>query len=47
MIDQVAAVHKKYGMPFFHMGGDEAFQVVCSQFLSLTVEFSVVGPMLK
>ncbi|KHJ84683.1 hypothetical protein OESDEN_15600 [Oesophagostomum dentatum] len=31
MIDQVAAVHKKYGMPFFHMGGDEAFQVgVCN-----------------
>ena len=27
MIDQVAAVHAKYGMKFFHMGADEAFQV--------------------
>ena len=27
MIDQVATVHKKHGMEFFHMGADEAFQV--------------------
>ncbi|KAE9550884.1 hypothetical protein FO519_005908 [Halicephalobus sp. NKZ332] len=27
MVDQVAAVHKKFGMQFFHMGADEAFQV--------------------
>uniref|UniRef100_A0AC34FKX6 Beta-N-acetylhexosaminidase n=1 Tax=Panagrolaimus sp. ES5 TaxID=591445 RepID=A0AC34FKX6_9BILA len=27
MIDQVVAIHKKYGMEFFHMGADEAFQV--------------------
>uniref|UniRef100_A0A0K0DBZ9 beta-N-acetylhexosaminidase n=1 Tax=Angiostrongylus cantonensis TaxID=6313 RepID=A0A0K0DBZ9_ANGCA len=31
MIDQVAAVHRKYGMTFFHMGADEAFQVgICN-----------------
>uniref|UniRef100_A0A914CX36 beta-N-acetylhexosaminidase n=1 Tax=Acrobeloides nanus TaxID=290746 RepID=A0A914CX36_9BILA len=27
MIDQVAAVHKKYGMKFYHMGADEVFQI--------------------
>lgn len=27
MIDQVSAIHKKYGMNFFHMGADEAFHV--------------------
>ncbi|WKY00416.1 hypothetical protein Q1695_014903 [Nippostrongylus brasiliensis] len=31
MVDQVAAVHKKYGMPFFHMGADEAYQAgICN-----------------
>jgi hexosaminidase len=27
MIDQVATIHKKFEMNFFHMGADEAFQV--------------------
>ncbi|KAK0417034.1 hypothetical protein QR680_012796 [Steinernema hermaphroditum] len=27
MVNQVANVHKKFGMPFFHMGADEAFQI--------------------
>uniref|UniRef100_A0A7E4VXG6 beta-N-acetylhexosaminidase n=1 Tax=Panagrellus redivivus TaxID=6233 RepID=A0A7E4VXG6_PANRE len=27
MVDEVAAVHKKFGMKRFHMGADEAFQV--------------------
>jgi len=27
MVDQVASVHKKFGMKYFHMGADEAFQV--------------------
>ncbi|CAD6190379.1 unnamed protein product [Caenorhabditis auriculariae] len=31
MIDQVSEVHKKYGMEFFHMGADEAYQVgICN-----------------
>lgn len=25
MVDQVAKVHQKYGMNFFHMGADEVF----------------------
>lgn len=30
MVDQVAKVHKEYGMPFYHMGADEVFQIgVC------------------
>ncbi|KJH50131.1 hypothetical protein DICVIV_03768 [Dictyocaulus viviparus] len=31
MIDQVAVVHKKHGMNYFHMGADEAFQLgICN-----------------
>ncbi|VDK59664.1 unnamed protein product [Cylicostephanus goldi] len=44
MIDQVAAVHKKIGMPFFHMGGDEAYQVLFAvSFLSKKFVFDVIG----
>lgn len=31
MIEEVAEVHKKYGMDYFHMGADEAFQIgICN-----------------
>lgn len=31
-IKQVIKVHEKYGVPFFHIGADEAFEVIFKKF---------------